>query len=74
MNIKSKMQDLAKKLNGRYWNNNGQHTVTKSRNGIMYDIVYIVSRRRFMLKNITTEDKIFIKKRNAVLCYLSSCI
>lgn len=70
MNIKYKMKDLAKKLNGRYWNNNGQYTVTKLKDGIIYDIIYIISCKRFMLKNILTEDKIFIKKRNAVISFM----
>ena len=71
MNINRKMQDLAKKINGRYWiNNNNQYVVTKLKDGIIYDIIYIVPRRCFMLKNIIIEDKIFIKKRNAVISFM----
>ena len=69
LNVRKKMQDLAKKINGRYSNNNGQHIVTKIENNKIYDIFYTETRRRFILKNIETEEKIFIKKRNAVITF-----
>ena len=70
IDTKNKMIDLAEKLNGKYWTNNNQHIVTKLKDGIIYDIIYIVLRRCFMLKNIKTKNKIFIKKRNAVISFM----
>lgn len=71
LNISKKMRDLAKKINGAYWDNSGQSVVTKIKADGTYDIVYILSRRCFLLKNIETEEKTIIKKRNAVVSFFA---